>query len=226
MMRKIGHRGAKAWSDENTIASIKKAIELGATEVEIDIHCCKTGELIVMHDHTISRTTNGKGKINEKTLEELKNLRTKNNHEIPTLEEVLKFCANKCHVHIELKGKKTATKTVALIEKLIQNKTTTYSQLTVSSFKLSKLKKIKHINSSINVGLIAHKNLKIKLKQCTKWNIPIFYPFHQKLNKKLVSKAHQSKIDVFCWTVNKKINILRMKKMGVDGIISDYPEKL
>ena len=101
-MEKIGHRGAKAWVDENTLESIQKAIELGADAVEIDVHTCKTGELIVIHDPTLKRTTNGKGKIAKLTYSQINSFNTLNGYSIPTLEQVLDFCQDKYKIHIEL----------------------------------------------------------------------------------------------------------------------------
>ena len=78
----IGHRGAKGYSPENTLNSFQKALELNADGVEFDVHVCKSGELIVIHDFTVDRTTNGKGAISDLTLSELKKLRINDSIEI------------------------------------------------------------------------------------------------------------------------------------------------
>ena len=85
---KIGHRGAMGFIPENTIASIKKALELGVDGIEIDVHKCQSGELVVFHDFTLDRMTNGSGEVEKYSLTQLKRLRVKGEHEIPTLEEV------------------------------------------------------------------------------------------------------------------------------------------
>ncbi len=105
---KIGHRGAKAHSVENTIASIEKALELRVHGIEIDVHKCISGELVVFHDFTLDEMTNGSGEVAKHTLEQLKILKVKDQYEIPTLEEVLDIIDKKCILNIELKGKDTA----------------------------------------------------------------------------------------------------------------------
>lgn len=225
-MEKIGHRGAKAWADENTLESIQKAIELGANAVEIDVHVCKTGELIVIHDTTLKRTTNGKGKITKLSLFQISGFKTINGYTIPTLEEVLDYCQDKCKIHIELKGKGTAIKAAVLLTKVVENKKWSYEQLVISSLKLSKLKKIQKQNSNIRLGLIAYKNLSSKLEIAAKNNFYAFYAFHEKLRKPVVELAKKRGLKTYCWTVNKRLNISKMKSLKVDGIITDSPEKL
>lgn len=225
-MEKIGHRGAKAWMDENTLESIQKAINLGVDAIEVDIHACKTGELIVIHDPSVDRTTNGTGKIAKLTYTQISQLTTTNGYNIPTLEQVLDFCQGKCHIHIELKGKGTATKTAALITQQVENNHWAFDSLIISSFKFSRLKKIKTLNPHIQLGLIAHKNLKEKLQLAAENNFYAFYAFHEKLKKPVVTLAKKNGIKIYCWTVNKKLNIKKMVSLAVDGIITDHPEKL
>ena len=225
-MEKIGHRGAKAWIDENTLESIQKAIDLGVHAVEIDVHTCKSGELIVIHDPTLKRTTNGNGKIAKLSYSQINSFKTTNGHNIPTLEQVLDFCQGKCQIHIELKGKETAIKTATLITNLVNNNKWTYNQLVVSSFKISKLAKIQKQNPNIRLGLIAHKNFNTQLDFAIKNNFYAFYAFHEKLKKPIVKLAKKHGLKIYCWTVNKQFNISKMTSLGVDGIITDNPEKL
>ena len=92
---KFGHRGAKGYLAENTIESIKKALELGVDGIEIDVHKCKSGELVVFHDFTLDRLTNGTGEIATFTLQELKELFILKQFKIPTLIEVLEVINKK-----------------------------------------------------------------------------------------------------------------------------------
>ena len=93
---KIGHRGAKGHVVENTLASIQKALDFGVHGIEIDVHLCKSGELVVFHDFTLDRITNGSGEISAFTLSELKQFKIEDKFEIPTLEEVLNIINNSC----------------------------------------------------------------------------------------------------------------------------------
>ena len=99
---KIGHRGAKAHLAENTLESIEKAMEIGVNGIEIDVHLCASGELVVFHDFTLDRMTNGTGEVKKETLSDLKKLRVDGQYLIPTLEEVLNKVDRKCLLNIEL----------------------------------------------------------------------------------------------------------------------------
>ena len=129
---KFGHRGAKGYLAENTIESIQKALKLGVDGIEIDVHKCKSGELVVFHDFTLDRLTNGIGEIATFTLQELKELFILKQFKIPTLIEVLEVINKKCILNIELKGINTAEETVKTIESYIENQHWNYNNFLVS----------------------------------------------------------------------------------------------
>ena len=117
----IGHRGAKGHVAENTVASIKKAIELGADGIEIDVFRCLSGEIVVFHDKTLDKLTNGSGYIEEKSLSELKELKVLGSkHSIPTLEEVIKSIGKGVILNIELKGPNTSEGSLEMANKYIK----------------------------------------------------------------------------------------------------------
>src|SRR6185369_17228462 len=99
---KIGHRGASGYLPENSISSFRKAIELKADGIELDVHLCKSGEPVVIHDETVDRTTNGKGTVATLTLSQLRSLEIAPGETIPTLEEVLQKLGNDIHYFIEI----------------------------------------------------------------------------------------------------------------------------
>ena len=117
---KIGHRGAMGYVVENTLESIQKALDFGVHGVEIDVHLCASGELVVFHDFTLERMTNGTGAISKYTLSELKQLKIGHKFQIPTLEEVLELINKECLLNIELKGQQTAFETCRIIEKYVK----------------------------------------------------------------------------------------------------------
>ncbi|MEM2727493.1 MAG: glycerophosphodiester phosphodiesterase family protein, partial [Candidatus Bathyarchaeia archaeon] len=100
---RIGHRGAKGYEPENTILSFKRALELGVNAIEFDVRRTKDGEIVVIHDAEVDRTTNGKGLVGELTLSEIKSLSTEKGEKIPTLEEALDFLDRKSKIFIEIK---------------------------------------------------------------------------------------------------------------------------
>ena len=119
---KIGHRGAKGYQPENTLESIKQALAFKVDGIEIDVHLSADGELMVIHDDTIDRTTNGQGFVNQYTSAQLKKFTIDEIHKIPTLIEVLDTIKKKCFINIELKNSDTAKKTVELINTYITKK--------------------------------------------------------------------------------------------------------
>src|SRR6478736_2939754 len=98
----IGHRGAKGYQPENTLSSFQKALDMKVDGIELDVHLSSDGEIIVFHDETLNRITNGKGDINRYTLSELRDFRIAKEHQIPTLKEVFDLIDKKCFINIEL----------------------------------------------------------------------------------------------------------------------------
>ena len=142
MHLKIGHRGAPGYEPENTLRSFEKAISMGVDMVELDVHKCKSGELVVIHDKKVNRTTNKKGFVKNKNLQQLKTLDAGKKEKIPTLKEVLDFINKRVKINIELKGPKTTEAVLKLIEEYINKKKWKYSQFIISSFDSRKIKKL------------------------------------------------------------------------------------
>src|SRR5213083_845253 len=112
---RIGHRGAADHAHENTLVAIQKGIALGVDFVEIDVRRTSNGGLVVLHDETVNRTTNGKGRVDRLSLQEVKKFNAGNGEHIPTLEEVLKVAAGKAGLMLELKVKGVAQQTVEVV---------------------------------------------------------------------------------------------------------------
>lgn len=224
-MEKIGHRGAKGYVAENTLASINKAIALRADAIEVDVHICKTGELVVLHDKTIDRTTTGEGFIRKITLTELRNINSEGNP-IPLLEEVLELCSGKCMVHVELKGKGTAKKVADLIEKFVDQGKYNYQQIYVSSFVKKRLMKIRKQNANIQLGIIIAKKNSKALKVAVKNGFEAIYVHHKQVKSYWVRIAKLKKLKIYVWTVNKPKKIKKIRNLEVQGIISDFPDRL
>ena len=147
-MIKIGHRGAKGFIAENTLESFQKALDLGVDAVELDVHLCASGELVVFHDFTVDRMTNGSGEVHKMTLSELKALKVSNQYEIPTLTEVFDLIDRKCWINVELKGHETAQAAVEIIEKYTSEKGWQYEDFIVSSFQKEELE----VSGSVDVA--------------------------------------------------------------------------
>lgn len=220
------HRGASTEAPENTIPAIEKAIENGADYVEIDVRLTADGQVVLMHDATTTRTTNGSMVISNSTYAELQALDAGAwfseeyvGTKIPTLEEAIEACKGKIMMNIELKSSGTAGELEEKVAELI----TDYhmeDQCIVTSFQQKSLLAIKAYNPDILTGYIfsfGYSN-KIDYEAMDILSIDSNY-----LSKSIVTGAHEKGIIVHAWTVNDGREIRRMLAIGVDNIITDNP---
>tara|TARA_R110000751_G_scaffold14621_2_gene47173 strand:- start:50038 stop:50724 length:687 start_codon:yes stop_codon:yes gene_type:complete len=223
---KFGHRGAKGHVIENTLESIQKALDLGVDGIEIDVHVCKTGELVVFHDFTLDRITDGTGEIGKFSLSELKQLKVENLHSIPTLTEVLDLIDNKIFINIELKGEHTANPTCAVIKDYVDNKNWTMDHFIVSSFQEKELLDVFSCNPNIALGVLTKASVNQAVALAKRINAKAIHPNLALLSKDNVKQTQDQGYKVNVWTVNTKQAIARMKSYNVDAIISDFPDRL
>lgn len=223
---KIGHRGAKGYVAENTIESIIKALDYGVDGIEIDVHLSASGELVVFHDLTLDRMTNGSGEIGKLTLPELKQLRINREFLIPTLEEVLDVIDKKCLLNIELKGRYTASKTCEIIQKYIKEQAWDYSNFIVSSFQHHELEYVFKNDKKIPLGVLTKASVDEAMEFAKTIHAKAIHPNFALLTLENVLHAQTKGYKVHTWTVNDEQTIERMKSYKVDGIISDVPDRL
>jgi glycerophosphoryl diester phosphodiesterase len=225
-MLKIGHRGAKGHAPENTLISFQKAIELGVDGIELDVHLTSDLQLICIHDDTLDRTTSGTGLVNSFTLSELKAVRIENLYEIPTLEEVLDLIDKKIFINIELKGKNTAKQVAAIIEHFIKEKNWNYNHFIVSSFDWNALQEVRSLNPKIAIGVLTQTDLGLAIAFADFIKAKSIHPYFHLLNEDNSSVIKEKGFQVFPWTVNEQEDIYKIKSLQVDGIISDFPDRL
>ena len=219
-MLRIGHRGARAYEPENTIRSFRKAIEIGVDAVELDVRKTKDGQLIVIHDPDIKRTTDGKGLVSELTLKEIKTFSTEKGEKIPTLKEAFDFLDKKVKILIELKEAGVEEEVLALVRENGLQKS-----VIITSFLESALQKVRELDKDIATGLIyaKHKNpLKAALDLKAQYLVA-FYRFTHTAN---IQKAHENGLKVIVWTVNTPEEVAAYVQKGVDGVASDKPDIL
>ena len=224
----IGHRGAKGYVAENTIASISKAIELGVDGVEIDVFRCSTGELIVFHDKTLEKLTNAIGFIEKLTLDSIKKIKVLGKEKIPTLIEVMNFINSRIILNIELKGKNTAIPTVKLLNNYSFNSSMDKDKIFISSFDFNELKIFSDQKTNFKVALLTDSNENplnfiLKAKEINAFAIN---PNFKTLNTKNVNEIKKNGLKIYTWTVNSLKEINKMKSLGVNGIISDFPDRV
>ncbi len=220
----VGHRGAKGYEPENTIRSIRKAIELGVSWVEVDVHIVQN-RLVVIHDETFERTTNGYGLVADSSIEYLRSLDAGKGEQIPFLEEVFQCTGKGVGVNIELKVERTAETVAHFIEQRIAEGWSG-EQILVSSFNHQELVRLKSILHWVRTGALFV-------------GLPVDYaaygerigaysvnPAHEYVNEAFVEDAQRRGLKVWAFTVNTPEQVLRMKRCGVDAVFSDYPDRV
>jgi glycerophosphoryl diester phosphodiesterase len=219
-MLRIGHRGARAYEPENTLRSFRKAIELGVDAVELDVRQTKDLELIVMHDPTVDKTTNGKGAVKDLTLQQIKKLDAAKGEKIPTFGGALDFIDKKVKILIELKETGYEEKVVEAIRERGLEK-----NVIVVSFHEDALRKMRTLDSEIETGLIyaTHKN---PVKAGLELKVQYLLPLYRFVHAANVQKAHENELKVIVWTINTAAEVEAYVKKGVDGIASDKPDIL
>jgi glycerophosphoryl diester phosphodiesterase len=225
-MKKIGHRGAAGYEPENTLISFEKAIDLNADGIELDVHLSSDGELIVIHDVTIERTTNGKGAVKDLSLQELKKFHSNKNQKIPTLIEVFDLVRRRCFINIELKGIGTAKSVNDLINHYISDKKWESTDFIVSSFDWNMLEEFHVLNPKIRIGVLTEESIKEALAFAKKVKAFSIHPDYVLLSKENVALMQENGFEVFPWTVNSEDAIQKVKSFNVNGIISNFPDKI
>jgi glycerophosphoryl diester phosphodiesterase len=229
-VRVIGHRGASGYAPENTMVSYKKAFEMGAEMVELDIYKSADGVLTIMHDSNAKRTTGVDLEIEKTTYAEIAKLDAGSSfgkefagEQVPTLEQVLAWAAGKIQVNIEIKGDGCEEGVVSLI-----NKYEMKNSVIVSSFNHAYLKKIKELDPDIQTGALVgdiagKEDLDKIIEEC---HPDAVNPRFTGVDKKIVKAAHDRGLQVNVYTVNDPISMRMLIKAGVDGIITNFPDVL
>jgi glycerophosphoryl diester phosphodiesterase len=230
--RVIAHRGFSAIAPENTLSSFQKAIESGADYFELDVHQSKDGYLFVIHDASVNRTSSNfaKGKIAEMTCKELKKVKvgytkkfgdTFKDEKLPTLKEVLKLAKGKIKVCIEIKVLGIEEKVLKMIKELKME-----NEVILFSFYFPVLTKIRSLNPTIPILYLIDKAdlITVDYAQLIHANA-IGIGSKTTITKKFINTAHQNNIEIWKWTVNSLKQMKELSTFGIDGIITNYPDK-
>lgn len=225
-MFKIAHRGAKGYEPENTLAAFSKAVEMQADGIELDIQLSADGEIVVFHDETLDRMTNGSGLVHTFSVEELKKYRIANEHPIPTLKEVIELVDQKCFLNIEIKNSQATSSLIILIEDFVKTKDWKYDSFIVSSFDWNALLEILKLNSEIQLGILTETDLDLAIAFAKSINAKAIHPHFTLLNEENTTNIQSHNLLVFPWTVNEQEDINRLKKYNVNGIITDFTDRI
>ncbi len=235
----IAHRGASGYAPETTLESCRLALEMGSDSVEIDIHRLRDGTLVAMHDHDVRRTTNGKGELATLTLPELKaldagswfNRRNRKKAKpqyvglkVPTLKEVLELLRNTtagCCIEIKDPERYPPTLESELISLVYE--CGMERRVQILSFSASSIGKIKELDNSISTVLLLSRHRKDPVGAVRLIPADGLAIRHDLITETIVHSAHENGLSILVWTVDHEQDIRKMVALGVDGIITNYP---
>ncbi|MCK0191057.1 glycerophosphodiester phosphodiesterase family protein [Arenibacter sp. F20364] len=222
----IGHRGAMGHETENTLASIEKAIELGVDMIEIDVFKIKSGETVVFHDEDVERLTDSIGNIEDYNFEDLQKLTLIGNHKIPTLQEVLNVIDKKVQLNIELKGSNTADRVNFIMNYYIKEKGWPIDKFIISSFKWDELQAMRALNTQVPIAILVFGDPLNALEIGKELQAVAINPYFEDLTLENVNEIKKAGFKIYPWTVNEPEEIEAVERLGVDGIITNYPERI
>ena len=229
---RIAHRGASGTAPENTVSAFKKALEIGVDAVELDLHGTADGEVVVIHDSTLNRTTNLRGSVNQATLETIKRADAGEwfdaefaGEPVPTLEEALECITQETIAVLEIKDPLIAEAVVAKI-----HKTDTLDLAVVISFHTTVLQTIRALEPRIPTGwLIGNHNKHLSpihlCQQLGELGSSLLNVNHQLITAEFAYEVQRRGVALWSWTVDDLTRMREMKEFGVQGITSNYPER-
>ena len=227
-MLNIAHRGASGRFPENTLKAFGAAIDAGAQMCELDVQLTSDGALVVIHDETVERTTDGRGAVRSMTLDMLQRLDAGvrfgpefRGERIPTLEEVMALIDGRCGLNIEIKSGGVERKVCELVVAC-----GALGTAMISSFDWEALAIVRHFEPRVRVGLLASQWPARLVGAAFELKAESINPRSDIVTEDLCIAAHERNLSVYTWTVDEPVEMRRLIAFGVDGIMTNYPERL
>jgi len=228
----IAHRGASGHAPENTLAAFRRAVALGASFIETDLHLSRDAHFVAIHDDTVNRTTNGQGHVHDLTLTDLGRLDAGSwfgseffGERIPTLEEILEFSKkNDVVFYLELKPTGAWGGEHALIGALRESGE--IARTIVISFDAGIIAALRKIEPTLMTGLLFEGQIDQPLERAVEVGARQLAVRGDLVTPALIAEARKRDLQIVCWTVNQPAHMRMLIEAGVDGIMSDYPDRL
>jgi len=212
----IAHRGASAYEPENTVRSVLKAVEMGVDAVEVDVRLSRDGVPVVVHDEDLWRVARVKVKVRELSLSQLKRLDVGKGEAIPSLSEVIAAVKGRVGLVVELKEEGLEALVVDLLRGL--------GDVMVTSFIHRAVKRVKGYERSLKTGVI-FTGLPIKVVDLAlEADADALFPRRDFVTPEVVDSAHEHNLAVYPWTVDDPEEVVRLARMGVDGVVTNRPD--
>ena len=231
---RIAHRGASGHCPENTRAAFLRALELGADMVELDCQMTSDGAVVVIHDDRLDRTTSGKGRVRDHTLREIKALDAGSwfaqgfaGEEVLTLEEVIEILRGHVEMNLEIKGEDAPGRLEIQCVGIVQS-LRFFSQTVFSSFSTARMSLVRDLADDARIGVLvdAGASWTAALDFARDIAAEAMHPERSLASSATVADAHRQGLEVRVWAVNRQPEMDALVALGVDGIFTDFPERL
>jgi glycerophosphoryl diester phosphodiesterase len=221
VVKVTGHRGAAGLEPENTVKSFKRALKLGVDQVELDVHLTNDRELVVIHDASVDRTTNGRGYVGDFTLEEIRRLDAGAGERVPTLQEVINVVKGRAVLQIELKGLGVEAAVVHCVEA-----NEVVDEVVVTSFRHSMVKKVKTLNPRVSTGVLFACLPIDAARLAIDAGAEAVHAHVNYIDAHLVEAAHLCGLKARAWNTDDPEQMRWLIGLGVDAIGSNRPDIL
>lgn len=226
----IAHRGASAVEPENTLRAFARSIEMGAQMIELDLHCTRDGQVVVIHDDDLSHTTNGRGRVSRLTFDEVRLTDAGKGERVPTLQETLELTRGRVQLYLEIKAPAAAAETLRIVRAF-----GCQDEVMLASFDLELMKQLGEEVSDMEIGLILGTpslNPRVRWREAFPWLALRQFKYQTlcmqvKMCTSILARniKRQGK-KLYVWTANSEADYARMIKRNVDGIVTDTPDRL
>ena len=228
----VAHRGASGYAPENTLAAFRRAVELGATFIETDLQLSRDAHFVALHDATLDRTTNGRGRVHDFKLAELRELDAGSwfdpkfaGERIPTLEEILRFAKETDVVfYLELKPAGAWGVEHALVGALRDAGET--GRVVVLSFDAATLEAVRRLEPTLMTGFLFDRPCGDVVERAVGIGARQLAPRGDLVSPALIAEARRNDLQVVTWTINEPAYMRALRGVGVHGIMTDYPDRL
>jgi glycerophosphoryl diester phosphodiesterase len=230
----LAHRGASAYAPMNTLAAFELALEQGADGIELDVHRTADDQLVIVHDFSVDETTDGSGVVAEMTLDEINALDAGSWYSesfigvrVPTLDEVFELINRRAVINVEIKSLSADGDGVeALLADCIRRNHMA-AHVIVSSFNPYALARFREAMPAVPIGFLYTPEFSMLDDEVTReLRYEAIHPFHEIIDAEYVAEAHQNGRYINTWTVNDPVRARALASLGVDAIMTDYPDRI
>jgi glycerophosphoryl diester phosphodiesterase len=231
MIHIIAHRGASAYEPENTLRAFERAIDMGATVLELDIHLSRDGHPIVIHDAELSRTTNGTGRVDDLPLEQIKRFDAGLGEQVPTLLEVIELARGRAQLYIELKGQRTPEPVVEALRA-----GTFVDQALAGSFYPWLIQKVKFLEPAVRTSMLVRR--KDRGADFLEWALAVEADYvhpcwenesptpHKLVTPAMIADIRRRGLGIILWHEERPEELRELARLDVDGICTNKPDVL